>query len=88
MWHFTSLFANVISHAVEAAYMGARSTKDGFGMTIEQVSQQILNLFVVPVYSLLLVTIVGALAGGAGFIINLFQRRDMQTQDIGGKRRA
>jgi hypothetical protein len=30
MWHFTSLFATVISHTVQAPYMGARSTKGGF----------------------------------------------------------
>jgi hypothetical protein len=39
----------------------------------------------VPVSLLLLV---GAVAGEAGFIINQFQRRDIQTQEIGGKRRA
>jgi hypothetical protein len=53
-------------------------------LTIEQVSQQILNHFIVPVSSLLIITVVGAVAGGAGFTINQFQRRDTQTQDIGG----
>jgi hypothetical protein len=73
---------------------GMRSSKrkdkvaGGFGMTVEQVSQQILNQFIVPVSSLLLITVVGAIAGGAGFIINRFQRRDIRTQEIGGKRRA
>ncbi len=60
----------------------------GFGMTIEQASQQILNQFIVPVSSLLLMTVVGAVAGEAEFIINQFQRRDIQTQEFGGKSRA
>jgi hypothetical protein len=60
----------------------------GFGMTIEQVSQQILNQFIVPVSSLLLITVLGTVAGEAGFIISQFQRQDIQTQEIGGKRRA
>jgi hypothetical protein len=53
-------------------------------LTIEQVSQQILNHFIVPVSSLLIITVFGVVAGGAGFMINQFQRRDTQTQDIGG----
>jgi hypothetical protein len=38
----------------------------------------------------LLITVIGAVAGGAGFIINHFQRREdiRKTQDIGGKERA
>lgn len=78
---------------IYAGYLGdiavGDKEADSFGMTtIEQVSQQIFNQFMVPVSSLLLITIVGAVAGGAGFIINQFQRRDIQTQDIGGKRRG
>jgi hypothetical protein len=42
----------------------------GYGMTMEQVSQEILNPLVVPVASLLLVTVAGALAGGTGFVVN------------------
>jgi hypothetical protein len=42
----------------------------------------------VPLLLLFLVGVVGAVAVGAGFIINPFQRRDIQTQEIGGKRRA
>ena len=65
---------------IYAGYLGdiALGEKEagGFGMTIEQVSQQILNQFIVPVSSLLLITVVvGAVGGGgAGFIINQFQR--------------
>ena len=66
-----------------------RYQKGGFAMTIEQGSQQIPSQFIVPVSLLLLVGVVGAVAGGAGgFIINQFQRRDIQTQEIGGKRRS
>jgi hypothetical protein len=62
--------------------------KGGFAMTTEQASQQIPSQFIVPVSLLLLVGVVGAVAGEAGFIINQFQRRDIQTQEIGGKRRS
>jgi hypothetical protein len=65
---------------IYAGYLGdiavGEKESDGFGMTIEQTSQQILNQFIVPVSSLLIITVVGAVAGGAGFIINQFQRRD------------
>ena len=59
-------------------------------MTIEQASQQIRSRLIVPVslLLLLLVGVVGAVAEEAGFIIHQFQRRDIQTQEIGGKRRA
>jgi hypothetical protein len=57
-------------------------------MIIEQASQQIHNQFIVSVSLLLLIAVFGAVAGGVGFIINQLQRRDIQTQDIGGKRRA
>jgi NADH:ubiquinone oxidoreductase subunit 6 (subunit J) len=49
---------------------------DGFEMNIEQAADQILNPFIVPVAALLLVTVVGAVAGGAGFIINQFHTQD------------
>jgi hypothetical protein len=66
-----------------------RCQKGGFVMTIEQASQQIRSRFIVPVSLLLsLVRVVRAVAGEAGFIIHQFQRRDIQTQEIGGKRRA
>ena len=66
-----------------------RCQKSGFAMTIEQASQQIRSRFIVPAsLLLLLVAVVGAVAGEAGFIIHQFQRRDIQTQEIGGKRRA
>ncbi|MFL6495348.1 MAG: hypothetical protein ACJ703_02860 [Nitrososphaera sp.] len=75
---------------IYAGYLGdiAISEKEagGFGMTIEDTSQQILNMFIVPVSTLLLVTVVGAAAGGAGFIINQFQRQEVRTQYRGGKR--
>ncbi len=77
---------------IYAGYLGdiaiGEKVAGGFGMTIEQTSQQILNQFIVPVSSLLIITVVGAVAGGIGFMINQFQRRDAQTQDIEGKRRA
>ena len=40
----------------------------GFGMTSEQVSQNILNHFIIPVAALLLVTTAGAIYVGIGFI--------------------
>jgi hypothetical protein len=77
---------------IYAGYLGdiavSETESGGFGMTIEQTSKQILNPFIVPVSSLLLVTVIGAVAGGAGFIINQFQRQDINTQDIGGKKRT
>jgi hypothetical protein len=57
-------------------------------MIIEQASQQIHNQFIVPVSLLLLIAVFGAVAGGVGFIINQLQRRDIQRQDMGGKRRV
>jgi hypothetical protein len=78
---------------IYAGYLGdiavSETESGGFGgMTIEQTSKQILNPFIVPVSSLLLITVIGAVAGGAGFIINQFQRQDInkKTQDIGGKK--
>jgi hypothetical protein len=61
----------------------ARWEAGGFGMTIGQALHQILILFMVPVFSLLQITVVGTGAGEAGFIANEFQ-----IQDIQGKRRA
>ena len=46
----------------------------GFGMTSEQVSQNILNHFIIPVGVFLLVTATGAICGGIGFIIFLIKR--------------
>lgn len=70
---------------IYAGYLGdiaiGEKEAGGFGMTIQQASQQILNQFIVPVSSLLIITVFGAVAGGAGFIINQFQRRDTQTQE-------
>jgi hypothetical protein len=60
-------------------------------MTIEQASQQIRSRFIAPVSLLLLLSlvgVVGAVAGEAGFIIYQFQRRNIQTEEIGGKRSA
>lgn len=42
----------------------------GFGMTIEQTAEQVLNPLIVPVAIALLVTVAGATAGGAGFVVN------------------
>jgi hypothetical protein len=59
---------------IYAGYLGdvAVSSREfgGFEMTIDQAAEQILNPFVTPVAALLLVTVVGAVAGGTGFIIN------------------
>jgi len=75
---------------IYAGYLGdiavGEKEAGGFGMTIGQASQQILNQFIVPVSSLLLIAVVGSIAGGAGFIINQFQRRDIHIQDIERKR--
>jgi hypothetical protein len=75
---------------IYAGYLGdiavGETESGGFGMTIEQASLQILNPFIVPVSSFLLLTVIGAVAGGAGFIINQFQRQDINIQDIGGKK--
>jgi hypothetical protein len=58
---------------IYAGYLGdiavGEKEAGGFGMTIEQASQQILNPFIVPVSSLLLITVVGAVAGGAGWVL-------------------
>jgi hypothetical protein len=40
----------------------------GFGMTFKQVSQNILNHFIIPVAALLLVTTAGGICVGIGFI--------------------
>jgi hypothetical protein len=65
---------------IYAGYLGDMAVTEkelgGFGMTIEQTSQQILNPFIVPVSSFLLITVIGAVAGGAGFIINRFQKQE------------
>ena len=64
---------------IYSGYLGdiAVAPKDlgGFGMTVEQASQQILNPFIMPVASMLLVVVAGAVVGGAGFIMNNFMRR-------------
>jgi hypothetical protein len=71
------------------ASSGIDPKKGVIGMTIEQVSQRILNQFIVPASSLLLISVViGVMARGAEFIINQFQRRNITTQEIGGKRRG
>ena len=63
---------------IYAGYIGdiAASPKNmgGFGMTTEQVANQILNPFIMPVAAMMLVTVFGALAGGAGFLVNHFRR--------------
>jgi hypothetical protein len=75
---------------IYAGYLGdiavGETESGGFGMTIEQASLQILNPFIVPVSSFLLLTVIGAVAGGAGFIINQFQRQGISAQGIGGKK--
>ncbi|WP_458744779.1 hypothetical protein [Candidatus Nitrosocosmicus sp. T] len=46
----------------------------GFGMTSEQVSQNILNHFIIPIGVLLIVTTTGAICGGIGFISAFIKR--------------
>jgi hypothetical protein len=64
---------------IYSGYLGdiAVTPKDlgGFGMTVEQAAEQILNPFITPVAAMLLVTVAGAAAGGSGFIVNRFMRR-------------
>ena len=59
---------------IYAGYLGdiAVSSREfgGFEMSMEQTAEQILNPFITPVAAMLLVTVAGAAAGGAGFIIN------------------
>jgi hypothetical protein len=59
---------------IYAGYLGdlAVSSKEfgGFEMSIEQTSEQILNPYIAPVAAMLLVMVTGAVAWGAGFIIN------------------
>jgi len=43
-----------------------------FGMSTEQAAKQILNPFIVPTAVMLLVTVIGAMAGGAEFLLNHF----------------
>ena len=63
---------------IYAGYIGdiAIFPKDigGFGMTSEQISQNILNHFIIPIGILLLVTTTGAICGGVGYIIALIKR--------------
>jgi uncharacterized integral membrane protein len=69
---------------IYAGYLGDMAVTEkevgGFGMTIEQASQQILNPFIVPISFLLLITVIGAVMGGAGFIINQFKRREIKPR--------
>jgi hypothetical protein len=64
---------------IYAGYLGdlAFSSREfgGFEMSIEQTSEQILNPYIAPVAAMLLVMVTGAVAGGAGFIINYSSSR-------------
>jgi hypothetical protein len=59
---------------IYAGYLGdfAVTSREfgGFEMTIEQAAEQILNPFIAPVAVMLLVMVAGAVAGGAGFVLN------------------
>jgi hypothetical protein len=46
----------------------------GFGLTSEQVSQNILNHFIIPIGVLLIITTTGAICGGIGFIIAFIKK--------------
>jgi hypothetical protein len=63
---------------IYAGYMGDIAVSPvemgGFGMSIEQAAERILNPFIAPVAIMLLVTVAGAIAGGAGFLLNHFRR--------------
>lgn len=59
--------------AVSPVAMGAGG--GGFGMTTQQAADKILNPFIVPVAIMLLVTVIGAMAGGAGFLLNNFRKK-------------
>lgn len=64
---------------IYAGYMGdfAMSSADmgGLDMTVQQAAEQILNPFIAPASIMLIVTVVGAMAGGAGFLVNYFGKR-------------
>ena len=64
---------------IYAGYLGdvAVSSREfgGFEMSIEQAAEQILNPYIAPVAAMLLVMVVGAVAGGTGFIINYSSSR-------------
>ena len=64
---------------IYAGYLGdfAVTSREfgGLGLTIETAAEQILNHFIAPVAALLLLTSVGAVAGGAGFVLNHFKKR-------------
>jgi hypothetical protein len=46
----------------------------GFGMAPLQVSQNILNQFIAPVGSMMLITAIGAICGGIGLVISFFRK--------------
>jgi hypothetical protein len=65
---------------IYAGYIGdvavsPAGTDGGFGMTAQQAADKILNPFIVPVAIMLLVTVAGAVAGGAGFLLNNFRKK-------------
>lgn len=64
---------------IYAGYIGdtAMFPRDigGFGMTSEQVSQNILNHFIIPIGVLLIVTTTGAICGGIGFIVAFIKKK-------------
>src|SRR5918995_6873948 len=75
--HLVLMNAGVAAASILMMYVGymgdlAVSSKEfgGFEMSIEQAAEQILNPYIAPVAAMLLVMVVGAVAGGAGFIIN------------------
>lgn len=79
--HLVLMNAGVAAASILMIYAGfigdfalASTEMGGYGMTIEQVSQQILHPLVVPVAWMLLVTVAGALAGGAGFVVNYLRK--------------
>jgi hypothetical protein len=47
--------------------------RGGWGFTIERISEQVLAPFVAPVGIMILVTVIGVLAGGFGFFINYYK---------------
>ena len=62
---------------IQAGYLGDTALMPtkyaGWGWNISQVSEKILNQYIVPVGAMLLITAIGAVAGGIGFLIVYFK---------------
>lgn len=69
---------------IYAGYLGdfAVTSREfgGLGLTIEAAAEQVLDHFIVPVAALLLLVLVGTIAGGAGFVLNHFKKRYLRLE--------